>query len=97
MYQPSIVCLSMCFLYSSYIEAVRSISVMTGTNIGYFPWVSFPAKLILHIKLTFSLDVLGTSKEKVQERPFKCNKLYCNYMSNVDHLYQTENQLEDPL
>jgi hypothetical protein len=37
---------------------------MTGTNIGYFPWVSFPAKLILHIKLTFSLDVLGASKEK---------------------------------
>jgi hypothetical protein len=49
---------------------------MTGTNIGYFPWVSFPAKLILHIKLTFSLDVLGTSKEKVHERPFKCNKLF---------------------
>ncbi len=68
-----------CAFYTSYIEAVRGVSVMTGTNIGYFPWVSFPAKLILHIKLTFSLDVLGTSKETVQERPFKCNKLYCNY------------------
>jgi hypothetical protein len=88
MCQHSIVCPFVCVFYtSSYIEAVRGVSVMTGTNIGYFPWVSFPAKLILHIKLTFSLDVLGAVKRRCKRGHSNATNSSVITKSNVEHLY----------